>query len=364
MRRVLVLLLFGLVLAGVAVVTWQAMGQAKLVQEDLTTARVLLARAGGFGAGELKQRLDLVRQAERHSRRAQQRLDQWPLRQLGALPLIGRDVRVAKAVAASATGTVRATRRGVTALQPVRTRSLNSASILRASDALLGLHDQLGRDLDQVRAARPLFSAGSKTRYMEAASSASVTAERAGQGLKLAAPLYGPSGTTRWFLAFQNPAERRGTGGLIGEYGILESSPAGPKLVKVDHYDGLNERTSEAVALSGQLAARYERFAIGRDWTAVNIPPDMPTVGTIIAELYERTTGDRIDGVIAADPLAVAEILRVTGPIQAGGIWLDADNVAEETLVRAYVRYQTDNNARLRFLREIATASFEAFRRA
>ena len=198
---------------------------------------------------------------------------------------------------------------------------------------------------------------------MEAASSASVTAERAGQGLKLAADLYGPSGTTRWFLAFQNPAELRGTGGLIGEYGILESSPAGPKLVKVDHYTGLNERTSEAVALPGQLAARYERFAIGRDWTAVNIPPDMPTVGTIIAELYERTTGDRIDGVIAADPLAVAEILRVTGPIQAGGIWLDADNVAEETLVRAYVRYQTDNNARLRFLREIATASFEAFRR-
>lgn len=89
----------------------------------------------------------------------------------------------------------------------------------------------------------------------------------------------------------------------------------------------------------------------------------MPTVGAIIAELYERTTGDRIDGVVAADPLAVAEILRVTGPIQAGGGWLDADNVAEETLVRAYVRYQTDTNARRQFLREVATASFEAFRR-
>jgi hypothetical protein len=161
----------------------------------------------------------------------------------------------------------------------------------------------------------------------------------------------------------QNPAELRGTGGLIGEYGILESSPAGPKLVKVDHYDGLNERTNEGVALPGQLAARYERFAIGRDWTAVNIPPDMPTVGTIISELYERTTGDRIDGVVAADPLAVAEILRVTGPIRADGVWLDADNVAEETLVRAYVRYEGDVGARRRFLREVATASFEAFRR-
>jgi hypothetical protein len=360
---VLILGLFGLVLAGGAAVTWQAMGKAKRVEEDLTAARALLARAGGFEAGELKQRVGLVQQAEQHSRSAQQRLDQWPLRQLGALPLVGRDIRVAKAVAASATGTVRATRRVVTALQPVQTQAPTRSSILRASNALLGLHDRLQRDLDQVRAARPLFIAGSKTRYMEAAGSASVTAERAGQGLKLAANLYGPSGATRWFLAFQNPAELRGTGGLIGEYGILESSPTGPKLVKVDHYTGLNERTSEAVELPGQLAARYERFAIGRDWTAVNIPPDMPTVGAIIAELYERTTGDRIDGVIAADPLAVAEILRVTGPIRAGGTWLDADNVAEETLVRAYVRYQTDNNARQLFLREVATGSFEAFRR-
>jgi hypothetical protein len=239
----------------------------------------------------------------------------------------------------------------------VQTRPLSGASILEAAEVLLGLHARLERDLDQVRAARTLLIAGTRTRYLEAASSASVSAQRAGQGPKLAADLYGPSGVTRWFLAFQNPAELHGTGGLIGEYGILESSPTGPKLVKVDHYDGLNERTNEGVALPGQLAARYERFAIGRDWTAVNIPPDMPTVGAIIAELYERTTGDRIDGVIAADPLAVAEILRVTGPIHADGVWLDAANVAEETLVRAYVRYQTDNNARRQFLRSPPPAS-------
>jgi hypothetical protein len=90
----------------------------------------------------------------------------------------------------------------------------------------------------------------------------------------------------------------------------------------------------------------------------------MPTVGRIIAQLYQQTTGDRIDGVIATDPLAVAEILRAAGPIQAGGIWLDADNVAEETLVRAYVRYSSDNNARRRFLEEVARGSFEAFRRS
>ena len=107
--------------------------------------------------------------------------------------------------------------------------------------------------------------------------------------------------------------------------------------------------------LPKQLVGRYERYAIGRDWSAVNIPPDMPAVGRLIAELYKDTTGDKIDGVIAADPLAVAEILRVAGPIQAGGAWLDADNVAEETLVRAYVRYEATTTPAGLFLDEVAT---------
>ena len=34
MRRALIVVLLGLVLAGAATVTWQAMGKAKLVEED------------------------------------------------------------------------------------------------------------------------------------------------------------------------------------------------------------------------------------------------------------------------------------------------------------------------------------------
>ena len=235
MRRLLIVVLFVLVLAGAAAVTWQAMGQAKLVEQDLTTARALLAHAGGFEAGKLKQRLRLIDQAEQHTVSAEQRLNRWPLRQLGVLPLVGRDIRVAKAVAASATGTTRATRGVVSSLQPLQTKAPTGASIHKAADALLALHGSLEQDLERVRAARPLITAGTRDRYLEAASSASASANRAGKGLKLAATLYGPPGAARWFLAFQNPAELRGTGGLIGEYGILESSPSGPKLVKVEH---------------------------------------------------------------------------------------------------------------------------------
>jgi hypothetical protein len=363
-RRLLVLLLFGLIVVVGAAVAWQVGAQAGQVERDLTTARSLLAQAGGFEAGRLQERLTLVDQAEAHALAAQRRLGHFPIRQLGGLPLVGRDVRVARAVAASATSTIRATRRVVTALQPILTGPPTRASILKASGALLKLHRALELDLEGVRATRPLAAAGARDRYLEAAGAASGTAERAGQALELAGGLYGPPGTARWFLAFQNPAELRGTGGLIGEFGILESSPSGPRLVKVAPYEVLDRQTRTGVELPKQLAGRYERFAVDRAWSAVNIPPDMPTVGRIITDLYREATGDRIDGVIAADPLAVAQVLRAGGPIRAGGVRLTADNVAEELLVQSYVRYADDNPARRRFLQQSTRGIFDAFRRA
>lgn len=183
LRRLLILLLFGLVIAGGAVISWQAKGQARLVEGDLTAARNLLARAGGFQAGRLEQRLDLIGQAEAHTVAAQHRLDRWPLRQLGALPLIGRDVRVVRAVAASATGTARATSDVVTALEPLQHGAPTRSSLLKASNGLLALKGALDRDLERVRAARPLITGAARQDYLKTAESASRTAQRAGQGL-------------------------------------------------------------------------------------------------------------------------------------------------------------------------------------
>jgi hypothetical protein len=363
-RRLLIVLLGGLLVAGGAAVTWQARAQARLVERDLTAARDLLARAGGFSAGKLPARLALIDQAEARTLAAQRRLDGLPLRLLGAVPVAGRDVRLARAVTASATATVRSTATVVAAFQPLQAGAPTQASITRAADALGGLHQTLELGLERVRATRPLLAGDARDRYLETATEASASAERAGQALGLAAGLYGPPGTARWFLAFQNPAELRGTGGLIGEYGILESSRSGPRLVKVAPYQELDAITRTGVALPRQLAGRYERFAVDRAWSAVNIPPDMPTVGRIATGLYKEATGDRIDGVIAADPLAVARVLEAGGPIRSDGVRLTAGNVAQETLVQAYVRYQDDNGARKRFLRRAAGGAFDAFRRA
>jgi Protein of unknown function (DUF4012) len=358
-------LLLGLLGAGVVVVALQVAWQARQVEADLTGACDLLAGAGGFQAGALPERLALIDRADARVRSAGARLGGWPLRQLGGVPLLGRDVRVARAVDASAADAIRATRRVVAAVEPLQQGRLSRATIGGAAGALLALHTSLDRAAARVRATRPLLAAGGpRAEYLATAAAASRTAADAGQGLRLAATLYGPAGQARWFLALQNPAELRGTGGLIGQYGILESSPAGPRLVTVAPYEQLEDRTHRAVPVPHQVAVRYGRFAVDRAWSAVDIPPDLPTVGRIVTRLYRSVTGERIDGMVATDPLAVAAVLRVAGPITAGGVLLDGDNVARLTLVDAYVRYAADNDARRRFLTAVARGTFAALQRA
>lgn len=354
-----------LALAGTAAIGVKALGQATTAKSELHASRDLLARAGGFSAGSLPERLSLVDRAAIHAENARLELAGGPVRLLGLLPFLGRDVRVAQAVAATAGETAQATRQVATALEPVEHAPPSAASLDRASTALLGLHEVLDRGLHDVGRTRPLVaSRGARAEFLAAAGSADRTAFQAGEGLRLAARLYGPAGTARWFLAFQNPAELRGTGGLIGEYGILESSPGGPRMTHVAPYGELDARVKDGVDLPAGVAQRYDRFPVGSAFWAVNIPPDLPTVGGTITRLYQQVTGTRVDGVIAIDPLAVAEILKVGGPITVAGNRLDGANVARETLVQAYARFAQDNLARQRYLQEIARQTLAVFQRA
>jgi hypothetical protein len=356
----------GLVLlAASAVAGFTAMSQAARAKTELAASRDLLARASGLAAGTLSGRLDLLDQASVHAETARAELTGGPVRVLGSVPLLGRDVRVAQAVATTAVETVRETRQVVTALEPIEARPPTGPTLKRASAALLELHGVLDRGHDRVRQTRPLVvSRDAREQFLTVAASSSRTAFQAGHGLRLAARLYGPPGSSRYFLAFQNPAELRGTGGLIGEYGILESSPQGPRMTRVASYGELDQRIRTGVDLPAEVAPRYDRYPVGAAFWAVNIPPDLPTVGRTITQLYQQVTGTRVDGVIAVDPLAVAEILRVGGPISVGGTRLDSDNVAQETLVHAYARYAQDNEARRRYLQEIAKQSLISFGRA
>jgi hypothetical protein len=357
----------GLVLAGTALFGYLAVEQAAKVKAELAASREPLQRASGFAAGSLSERNALLNEANLHAARARLELGRGPLRVLAYVPFLGRDVRLARTVADAASQTIRSSRQVARAVERLQRRPPSAQALEQASGALLDLHGALDGGIREVGKARPLLvGRAERNQFLATAGPASATARRAGDGLRLAAALWGPAGSTRYFLAFQNPAELRGTGGLIGEYGILESSPDGPELSRVASYGELDRSLQKAGGVDppAGLQLRSDEFQVGSSFFAVNVPADLPTVGQMIVPLYQRATGTRVDGVVAVDPVALAEILRASGPITVGETTLDADNIVEETLVRAYVHYADDNEARRRYLQAIARESLAAFRRA
>jgi hypothetical protein len=57
--------------------------------------------------------------------------------------------------------------------------------------------------------------------------------------------------------------------------------------------------------------------------------------------MYERKTGQRLDGVVAMDPVALAELTEGTGPIKAPGLdrQVGPDNAVETLLYDSYVEF-------------------------
>jgi Protein of unknown function (DUF4012) len=335
--------------AGGVIVALQARADVAGVERDLNEARTLLVRAGHPEVGTAGQRLALAGRAEAHALAARRRLHGWLLGPLSATPILGRDVRAAEAVTDTALGSARGAKRVAAALGSVERRP-SAGSISALATALLDLSGVLGDGAERVERARTLLGGRARSRFLGEARSAEITVQRAGRGLRVVAGLYGPRGSVRYFLAFQNPGELRGTGGLIGEYGVLEASPRGPVVRQVRPVDELRRRLRGSVSPPPGLPAHYRRSGVIRDWRSVNIPPDLPTVGRTMVALYQKSGGERVDGVILLDPIAMARILQVSGPIEVEGVRLGSRSLVKATLLTAYVRYQHDNDDRRRFL--------------
>lgn len=181
----------------------------------------------------------------------------------------------------------------------------------------------------------------------------------------LLGPLLGDEGTRRYFLAVQNSAELRATGGFIGSWGVLVAERGQLRLEVIDPLGTLNAtgQPDDEVQRTPQDAnAAQGRPEVDRTWQDLNNSPDFPTVGQAISDHYVQTVGPTVDGVIAIDPVGLSALLMLTGPVAVPG-WPDpvtADNVVDVTLRDAYLAYDGAQAARVEFLGGVAYAVFDA----
>src|SRR3990172_1934088 len=174
---------------------------------------------------------------------------------------------------------------------------------------------------------------------------------------------FGADRPRRYFFGAQNPAELRGTGGLIGAYSIMTIDHGRFRFGPFVPIGSIPTDPDETPSPDDDYARNYDEFRRGdRFWSSINVMPDLPSVAKVILDSYEAGTGERLDGVIVADPFALAALLRATGPIELSryGIALDADNVVPFTTNEAYSLF-TDPKARKRILGDAAAAAFAGF---
>ena len=189
---------------------------------------------------------------------------------------------------------------------------------------------------------------GIGTRLADARDEATAIVSPLASGTRAAKPLtdvlpalLGAEGDKTYLLALLNPSEQRYSGGapltvvpMTVSDGKLTMGKArdtsDPDLYRVGRWDKVEGNPFH----NGKLRLSTANYA-----------PDWSVSGEELLRGWERRTDQETDGLVAVDVVALADMLRITGPVDAPLYGrLDADNFTEK-LVGDYDTYP-DNEAR------------------
>jgi hypothetical protein len=126
--------------------------------------------------------------------------------------------------------------------------------------------------------------------------------------------MLGADGARNYLLMIQNNAEARATGGIPGALAILTLDKGKMTL-------GAQSSAGDVGVMSPTLPVDAEQEQIysarlGEYMLDVNLTPDFPTAASTAQAMWERKTGQQVDGVISLDPVALGYVLNATGPVK------------------------------------------------
>ena len=175
------------------------------------------------------------------------------------------------------------------------------------------------------------------------------------QLVKVAPSVMGSQSPKKYLLVFQNSAESRGTGGIIGAYAEIQVYRGSVTVLKEGSNAGL--KSLDVIPIS--MPSEYNNLW-GSDpaiWQNSNLSPHFPYAAQIYTALWQKQFNEKLDGVIATDPEALSSVLKAIGPVSLkSGEVIDSTNVVSKTLSTAYQRFASDNLARKQYLVDVMKA--------
>lgn len=356
-------LVLGLSAAGSAGIA--ALRSQHVLERGLARARDGLQDARGGRAADATSEMSLAAADLGTGRR---RLEAWWVRPALFVPVVGPNLRALAGMARSGADLARvgsdiSGASQVRALKvsgghvPLQQLASLDPLIVRAREALIREQKRAPR-LGSPWLLEPVH--GRLDRFRSAVATASQSTSTVLDGERLARSLLGEQSSRRYFLALSTPGELRGATGLIGNFGELVADHGMLSLTRFGRHeelDGAAPTDLSGLPVPEDFLLRYGRDIKGYPWLNVPLSPDFPTVASALEWLYPRSGGQQVDGVVGVDPVGLAAILRVTGPVSVPQwpVPLTPDNVVAVLVHDQYSRLPVQQ-VRLDFLHGVASA--------
>lgn len=141
--------------------------------------------------------------------------------------------------------------------------------------------------------------------------------------------------------------EMRSTGGFTGQYGVLtlaDGKLAPFSLQDVNCLDYLTGCLSNGWIFGRRPPHPYDTWWPFGNWGLrdSNLSADFPTDARLVMDVYAHESGQKVDGLIDVSPIAIEDVLRVTGPIK---VPLYGETVTADNLEAKLHYYQQDPTA-------------------
>jgi hypothetical protein len=154
-------------------------------------------------------------------------------------------------------------------------------------------------------------------------------------------------GPGTYLVLAANNAEMRDGSGMFLQAGVITVRNGS---ITVQPFQPTSDLSADqpAVALGGDLAARWGQQRPNQEWRNLALSPQFRLNAPVAASMWQARSGQHVDGVIAVDVGALADILGATGPIAIGGTEYSAATAQSQLLVTQYDGVETDasNQAR------------------
>lgn len=198
---------------------------------------------------------------------------------------------------------------------------------------------------------------GSVNDLASALSEAAANLDQVADVTEVLPAVLGADGPRTYLVLVQNNAEVRATGGMPGAIAVLSVEDGH---VRLRHQGGARvlgaplgtpvvPLTDDELALFGTQLASYP--------ADITFTPDFPRTAELAQALYERRTGEAVDGVFATDPVALSYLLHGGGPLVVDGERLRAGEVVDQLLNGVYLENPT-RAAQDAVFREVAQSVF------